>query len=33
MSILYEGGDSCVINYLGLSILKKCVQNMLELLT
>ncbi len=32
MSILYEGGDSCFINYLGLSIPAKCVQNMFKVL-
>ena len=32
MSILYEGGDSCFINYLSHSIDRKCVQSMLKLL-
>ncbi len=32
MSILYEGGDSCFINYLIHSIDSKCVQSMFKLL-
>ena len=32
MSILYEGGDSCLINYLSLSIAGKCVQSMFKIL-
>lgn len=33
MSILYEGGDSCFINYLIISISRNCVQSMLDLLS
>ncbi len=32
MSLLYEGGDSCFINYLSHSINGKCVQNMFKVL-
>ena len=32
MPILYEGGDSCFINYLTHSIDRKCVQSMFKLL-
>lgn len=31
LRILYEGGDSCLINYLALSIERKCVQSMFEM--
>lgn len=31
LRILYEGGDSCFINYLALSIERKCVQSMFEM--
>lgn len=32
MPILYEGGDSCFINYLFHSIDSKCVQSMIKVL-